>query len=438
LHIDDNLDLVVSGDSPRWGFAVASGILGWVLDAFDFFVVVFLLTELMSKFHVEKSAIAWSIALTLAMRPVGALIFGAIADRFGRKRPLVACVIYFSTITILSGLAPNYTVFLILRGLYGIGMGGYWGIGASYCMESAPRSRRGVFSGMMQAGYPFGQMCAAFSMQWVTPHFGWQAMFFVGSALAALVVVLTLCAPESDAWKLHKMPSVASMFRKLLGHAPIALYLVLLMTFMSCLSHGTQDLYPDFLKTLPFMRGAHILGFQATLGTVVLYSVGAITGALIVGHLSEKLGRRYAIIAALLLSLCSIPAWAFAHSLGVVMLGAFVMQFGVQGAYGVVPAHLNELSPDAIRGLFPGFVYQLGVLVSSPILPAQNKLRERLGYPWALTVFETSVIVALLFIYFFGPEQRGRDFKKARSADAESGSADDCIGDECEMTLSID
>ena len=418
MHIEEpNLSATHDQTTPGWQFAVASGILGWVLDAFDFFVVVFLITELMAKFHVDKGAIAWSITLTLAMRPLGALVFGSIADKYGRKKPLMACVIYFSTITILSGLAPNYTTFLILRGLYGIGMGGYWGIGASYSMESAPRSRRGFFSGLMQAGYPFGQACAALTMNFVAPRFGWQSMFYVGSIITVVIVVMTIFAPESDAWKLNKMPALGSMFKTLYAHRNVFLYLLLLMTMMSCLSHGTQDLYPDFLKTLSFMKGVKILGFQATLGTVILYSIGAITGALIIGHLSERIGRRYAIISALILCLLAMPAWAFGHSLQAIMLGAFAMQFGVQGAFGVIPAHLNELSPAAIRGLFPGFVYQLGVLLGSPILPAQNKLRQIFGYPWALTSFETTVIIVLLFIYFFGPEKRGRDFRMKDTQD---------------------
>ncbi len=418
MHIDEpNSSAVREQNTPGWQFAVASGILGWILDAFDFFVVVFLITELMGKFHVTRAAIAWSITLTLFMRPVGALIFGSLADKFGRKRPLMACVIYFSTITILSGLAPNYIVFLVLRGLYGIGMGGYWGIGASYAMESAPRHRRGFFSGLMQAGYPFGQACAALAMNFIAPIWGWPSMFYIGAIITVVIVVTTLFAPESEAWKLNKMPALGSMLRTLLHHLRVFMYLLLLMTMMSCLSHGTQDLYPDFLKTLSFMKGVKILGFQATLGTVILYSIGAITGALVIGHLSERLGRRYAIICALFICLLAMPAWAFGHSLQAIMLGAFAMQFGVQGAFGVIPAHLNELSPAAIRGLFPGFVYQLGVLVASPIVPAQNKLREHLGYPWALTIFEASVIVILLFIYFFGPENRGRDFKKKDTQD---------------------
>jgi SHS family lactate transporter-like MFS transporter len=285
-------------------------------------------------------------------------------------------------------------------------------------MESAPRRLRGFLSGVMQGGYPFGYLCAAVAMQFIpSSRLGWQGMFLVGSVVAVLIVIVTTFAPESYAWKLNKMPSLAIMFRVLWQHIGVFAYLLLLMTMMSCLSHGTQDLYPDFLRTLPFMNGAKVIAMKASLGIPVLYNVGAIVGALIVGQMSEKLGRRYAIILALFVSLLSIPAWAFGHSVLTIAIGAWLMQFGVQGAFGVIPAHLNELSPAAIRGLFPGFVYQLGVLVASPILPAQNLLRQRVGYPWALTIFETSVIVILLFIYFFGPENRGRDFRHKDTQD---------------------
>ncbi len=408
-HAEDSrpLDATTKG----WQYAVTAGILGWVLDAFDFFVVVFLLNELMARFHVGKAAIVWSLTLTLAMRPVGALIFGSLADRFGRRRPLIACVLYFSAITVMSGFAPSYPLFLLLRGLYGIGMGGYWGIGASYAMESAPRRRRGFLSGMMQGGYPFGYLLASVGMATIAPRFGWQAMFIVGSLVALSIVLVTLKAPESDAWRSHRTPSLRSMYATLLDHLPSFGYLLLLMTVMSCLSHGTQDLYPDFLKTLPWTAKATILGMKALFAIPILYNVGAILGAISFGHLSERMGRRYAIMAALGLSLLSIPAWAFGSTLVVLTLGSFFMQTGVQGAFGVVPAHLNELSPDAIRGLFPGFVYQLGVLLASPVLPIEGVLQRHLGYSWALTSFETGVILFLLLIFAFGPEKRGKDFQ---------------------------
>ena len=412
MHIADEPDLDRNApDTPGWQYAVAAGIFGWVLDAFDFFVVVFLLTELMGRFQVGKGAMVWSLTITLAMRPVGAIIFGALSDRFGRKKPLIACVVYFSIITMLSGFAPNYWFFLAMRALYGIGMGGYWGIGASYAMESAPPRKRGFLSGMMQGGYPFGYLLAAIGMQTVAPRFGWQAMFIVGSVVALAIVLITLKAPESDAWKLHRMPSVRSMFTTLLQHGKAFAYILLLMTMMTCLSHGTGDLYPDFLKTIPGVANGFVLGMKASYGIPVLYNIGAILGAISFGALSEKIGRRYAIIAALLMCILSIPAWAFGQTLIVLVLGSYFMQTGVQGAFGVIPAHLNELSPDAIRGLFPGFVYQLGVLVASPVLPVQNLLRFHFGYPWALASFEFAVILSLIVIFGFGPEQRGRNFR---------------------------
>ncbi len=395
---------------PGWRFAVASGILGWVLDAFDFFVVVFLFDVLAARLHVPKHAIVWTISITLAMRPVGALLFGILADRYGRRRPLMVCVAYFSTITVLSCFAPNYFFFALMRALYGIGMGGYWGIGASFAMENAPRNRRGFFSGLMQGGYPFGYLMAAVCMQFVAPHLGWRSMFFVGAPIAVVIIILTALSPESDAWRLHRMGSVVSIFKTLWQHAGSFAYLLLVMVVMSCLSHGTQDLYPDFLKSLNFVRNAHVFGMEPLFGIPILYNIGAIGGALLFGGFSERFGRRYAMIGALILSMLSIPAWAFGSSILTLILGSFFMQTGVQGAFGVIPAHLNELSPDAVRSLFPGFVYQLGVLVASPAVSFEFALRDHLGYPWALTLFEFAVIASLILIFAFGPEKRGRSF----------------------------
>jgi SHS family lactate transporter-like MFS transporter len=411
MQIEEELLVVKNEPNTKgWQFAVASSILGWVLDAFDFFVVVFLFDALAANFHVEKKAIVWTISITLAMRPVGALLFGALADRYGRKKPLMACVIYFSTITVLSGFAPNYLFFVVMRALYGIGMGGYWGIGASFAMENAPRKQRGVLSGMMQGGYPFGYLLAAVGMLTIMPHLGWRAMFVVGSLLAVVIVILTYLSPESEAWKQHRMGSIANIFKTLFQHMGSFSYLLLVMVVMSCLSHGTQDLYPDFLKSLPNIKDALVLGMKPLYGIPIIYNIGAITGAIFFGYISERIGRRYAIMVALLLSLLAIPAWAFGGSVLMLVVGSYVMQTGVQGAFGVIPAHLNELSPDAVRSLFPGFVYQLGVLVASPAVSFEFFLRDHFGYPWALTLFEVIVIVLLLIIFALGPEQHGRHF----------------------------
>jgi SHS family lactate transporter-like MFS transporter len=377
------------------------------LDAFDFFVVIFLVDTLAANFHVEKKAIVWTISIALAMRPVGALIFGALADRFGRRRPLIACVLYFSTVTLLSAFAPNYAAFVVLRALYGIGMGGYWGVGASIAVESAPRRRRGLVSGLMQSGYPLGYLLAAVAMETVLPHLGWRAMFCIGFAVAILISILAAHAPESSAWQLHHQSSVGSMFRVLWQNRGGFAYLLLVMTVMSCLSHGTQDLYPDFL------RSAHGFARSTVSRIAILYNICAIAASLFFGNLSESLGRRRAIMLALCVAFAALYPWAFGVAPATLLVGACVMQAGVQGTFGIIPAHLNELAPNAIRSLFPGFVYQLGVLIASPAVSFQYALQKRMGYPWALTLFEGAVISLLIVIFALGPERKGRDFYAA-------------------------
>jgi len=386
-----------------WQFAVASGILGWILDAYYFFILIFLVDVLAAGFHVSKGAIVWSITITLATRPLGALVLGSLADRYGRRRPLIACVLFFSIVSALTPFAPNYTVFLILRALYGVGMGGYWGIGASLVMESSPARWRGLFSGILQSGYSLGYLLAAAAIPLVVPRFGWQWVFLGGLFIAALVAVLTWLSPESQAWKKTQAAGLGEIGRVVLHHKKDFAYLVLLMSVVTCLSHGTQDLYPDFLKT--------VHGFSTAMvsNLAILYNVGAILGALVIGHLSEKLGRRRSILIALGLAAASIPAWAFGGSLGMLAAGSFAMQFGVQGVFGVIPAHLNELAPASVRSLFPGVVYQLGVLLGAPSVSVEFALRRSLGYAWALTAFELCVIAALFVICGLGPERRGLD-----------------------------
>jgi SHS family lactate transporter-like MFS transporter len=403
-------DTAVERVTKGWKFAVAAGILGWVLDAFDFFIMVFLFDTLAGHFQVSKASVVYTLTLTLAMRPLGALFFGSLADRFGRKGPLIVCVLYFSSLTVLSGLAPNYIFFVVCRALYGVGMGGYWGIGASYAMESSPRRFRGVLSGMMQAGYPMGYLLAAVAMQTLAPSFGWRTVFFAGAPVALSIVALTLMAPESEAWRRHRPASIGNVFASLAEHKGMFLYLLLMMSVLLCLSHGTQDLYPDFLKSIPGIPAMTVFGMKTLYGIPILYNIGAIVGALIFGHLSQTIGRRNSIMLALVVALLSIPAWAFGASLGVLVAGSYLMQTGVQGAFGVIPAHLNELSPDAVRSLFPGVVYQLGVLLASPATMVEYTLRDHFGYPWALTIFEVGVILLMIAIFWFGPEARDRSF----------------------------
>ncbi|HUA93550.1 MAG TPA: MFS transporter [Terracidiphilus sp.] len=386
-----------------WQFAVSSGILGWVLDAYYFFILIFLVDALARNFHVTKAAVVWSITVTLATRPLGALLLGYLADRYGRRRPLMACVLFFSLVSALTPFAPNYAVFLLLRALYGVGMGGYWGIGASLVMESSPARWRGLFSGIMQSGYSVGYLLAALAVPLVAPRWGWPCVFLAGLAIAAVVAWLTLLAPESQAWQRTQLGRAGDLGRVVMRHKWEFVYLVLLMTVITCLSHGTQDLYPDFLTTLHGFSSAMVSRLA------IFYNVGAILGALVVGHLSEKLGRRRSILLALAITLAAMPAWAFGASVFALAGGSFVMQFGVQGVFGVIPAHLNELSPASVRSLFPGVVYQLGMLLGAPSVGIEYALRRELGYAWALSAFELCTIAVLFLLCTFGPERRGRD-----------------------------
>jgi SHS family lactate transporter-like MFS transporter len=389
--------------ADQW-HAVSASFLGWTMDAFDFFVLVFLVDTLAVQFHVTKAAIVWTLTATLAMRPVGAVVFGLLADRYGRRKPLMANVVFFSIVELLCGFAPNYTVFLILRTIYGIGMGGEWGVGASLAMESAPAKWRGILSGIVQAGYSVGYLLAAVAARFIQPAWGWRAMFWAGGAPALLAFYIRFRVRESEAWKQHRAPTVGAIVRTAGGHWRIFSYLVLLMTLMMFLAHGTQDLYPDFLKTV------HGFGQAVVSYIAILYNVGAILGGILFGYLSEGMGRRRAMIAALALSLVVIPGWAFGGSLVTLSLGAFLMQVGVQGAWGIIPAHLNELSPDAVRGLMPGFAYQLGILFAAPTNTIEYALRDKFGYAWALAAFEIATIALLITVVALGSEKKGKSF----------------------------
>jgi MFS transporter, SHS family, lactate transporter len=389
--------------SDQW-HAVSASFLGWTLDAFDFFVLVFLVDTLASQFRVPPSKIIFTITATLAFRPMGALVFGLLADRYGRRRPLMANVVFFSLFELACGFAPNYSVFLILRAIYGIGMGGEWGVGASLAMESAPKRWRGVLSGIVQSGYSIGYLLAAVATRFVLPMWGWRAMFWVGGIPALLAFYIRYQVKESEAWQQHRAPTVGAILRTASGHWKIFSYLVLLMSLMMFLSHGTQDLYPHFLKEI------HHFSVATISYIAILYNIGAVIGSFSFGYLSESFGRRRSILLALSLTLVVIPLWVFGGSLTTLATGAFLMQMGVQGAWGIIPAHLNELSPDAVRGLMPGFAYQLGILFAAPTNNIEYALRDRLGYAWALAVFEIVNILLLAAVVALGSEQKGKSF----------------------------
>jgi SHS family lactate transporter-like MFS transporter len=387
-------------------YAVLAGFLGWTLDAFDFFVIIFLYDTLAKQFGVSKQAIILTTAATLAFRPVGAFVFGLLSDRFGRRIPLVATIVYFSVIEVGCGFAPNYTVFLVLRALFGIGMGGEWGVGASLVMEAAPPRWRGILSGMLQSGYPIGNLLAALAARFVLPGWGWRPMFWIGALPALLALYITLKVPESEAWKQHRAGSMVEVLRTVAGQWKRFAYLVVLMTFMMFLSHGTQDLYPDFLKEVHRLRPALVANIA------MIYTAGAVVGAIIFGHLSQVLGRRKGMMCALGLSLAIIPFWAFGANVPMLIAAAVLMQMGVQGAWGVIPVHLNELAADSARGLIPGFAYQLGILFAAPTNIAEFALRGKFGYQWALSSFEVVTIVALAVLLWRGSEAHGKSFVK--------------------------
>lgn len=386
--------------------SVTASFLGWMLDALDFFIVTFMLDTLADAFHVSKGKIVATLMITLIFRPVGAVIFGLLADRYGRRIPLMANVIFFSVVELLCGFAPNYAVFYVLRILYGIGMGGEWGVGASLAMEAVPPRWRGIFSGLLQSGYVMGYLLAAVMARFVLPAWGWRPMFWLGGLPALLAFYISSSVPESEAWRQHRAPSMTAVLRAVGAQWSSFLYLILFTTFMIFLSHGTQDLYPDFLGS------AHHFSKALVSEIAVIYNVGAILGSISLGMFSEKLGRRFAMILAMILSLLVIPLWAFGGSVMALIVGAFLMQFGVQGAWGIVPVHLTEMVPDETRGLVSGLAYQLGTLIGARAPVAEFALSARYGYRWALAGFEIFTIAALILILALGKERKGRSFHR--------------------------
>jgi SHS family lactate transporter-like MFS transporter len=384
--------------------AVLAGFLGWTLDAFDFFILTFALATVAKDFNRTIPEIALTLTASLAMRPVGAFVFGLMADRFGRKGPLMINIIFYSIIEIFSGLAPNYTVFLILRLLYGIGMGGEWGVGASLVMESVPAKRRGFLSGLLQEGYAFGFLLAAAVYYLVFPHFGWRAMFFIGGLPALLTLFIRSKVKETAAWKATRTRDWKEYGKAVKKNWKLFLYLVLLMSAMNLISHGTQDLYPTFLQ-----QQRHFDPHKTAVITMISM-VGAILGGLLFGHLSDLHGRKKMMALAVILAVVLIPLWLLANGSFLIALGAFGMQFMVQGAWGIIPAHINELSPGSLRGFFPGFAYQIGVLIASAIVYVEALLAQYVSYSTSMEILAGSVLVLAAIVILAGPEARGIHF----------------------------
>jgi SHS family lactate transporter-like MFS transporter len=384
-------------------YAVAAGFLGWTFDAFDFFVLVLVLPAVAKDFGRLDRAIALTLTATLATRPIGAFLFGLLADRFGRRPVLMANIAFYSLMEVLSGLAPGYASFLALRLLYGVGMGGNWGVGASLVLESVPPRRRGMASGFLQQGYAVGYLLAAAALYTVFPRWGWRAMFFIGVIPALITLLICSKVQESEAWR-QARTDWSTYRNAIFGNARLFLYLVLLMSMMNFMSHGTQDMYPTYLQ-----RQRHYSADSTAIVTAISM-VGAILGGLIVGHFSDRFGRRRSATLAALLAVCVIPLWVFAPNMALVMLGAFLMQFMVQGAWGVIPAHINELSPAPVRGFFPGFAYQTGVLIASSITYIEARLGEHFTYATAMGGLAAAVFLIGAVVIWTGPEAKGVSF----------------------------
>ena len=385
--------------------AVAAGFLGWTFDAFDFFVLVFVLSAVAKEFGRSVPDVALTTTATLAMRPVGAFVFGLLADRYGRRPVLMANIAFYSLMEVLSGLAPSYASFMALRLLYGIGMGGNWGVGASLVLESVPPKWRGVASGFLQQGYAVGYLLAAGALYTVFPRWGWRSMFFIGVIPALITLFICSKVQESEAW--HQARTNWSTYRAaIFGNIKLFLYLVVLMAMMNFISHGTQDMYPTYLQ-----RQLHY-NTSSTAGVTAISMCGAILGGLIIGNFSDRFGRRRSMVVAALLAVCVIPLWVFAPSKPLVMVGAFFMQFMVQGAWGVIPAHINELSPSQVRGFFPGFAYQLGVLIASSVAYIEALLGEHFTYAAAMGGLAATVFIVGAIVIGLGPEAKGVSFVK--------------------------
>ncbi|MEX3812164.1 MFS transporter [Paraburkholderia sp. BR13439] len=398
--------------------------LGWTLDAFDFFLMVFVLKDIAQEFNTDIPSVAVAIMLTLMMRPLGALIFGWLADKYGRRPTLMINIGCFSLLELLSGLSPNLMTLLVLRALFGIAMGGEWGVGGALTMETVPPKSRGIVSGLLQAGYPSGYLLASIVFGVFYQYIGWRGMFFVGVLPALLVLYIRAHVPESPAFQTLEKKVRPGLVATLKQNIGLSIYAIILMTAFNFFSHGSQDLYPTFLR-VQLKFNPHTVSWI----TIVL-NIGAICGGLFFGWASEKIGRKRAIFIAALIALPVLPVWAFSTTPFLLALGAFLMQISVQGAWGVIPVHLNEISPDEIRATFPGLVYQLGNLIASVNGPMQSKIAEMHDNNYALVMAVVIGIVAIVICALipFSRERRGIDMTQSAREIVGAGSTGGAVG----------
>jgi MFS transporter, SHS family, lactate transporter len=395
---------------------ILASYLGWTLDAFDFFLLVFVLKDIAHDFGTDIRSVSAAIVLTLAARPVGALLFGLAADRFGRRPTLMINIVCYSMLEFASGFAPSLMVLLVLRTLYGVAMGGEWGVGASLTLESVLPKTRGIVSGILQAGYPSGYLLASVVYGLLFTTIGWRGMFMLGALPALLVLYIRSQVDESPAFTARERDvTPRGLWNVIRGNLGLFIFSIVLMTAFNFFSHGTQDLYPTFLEVQRHLS-PHQVGAIA-----VVYNIGAMVGGLFFGSLSESIGRRRGIVIAALLALPVIPLWVYGSTPVMLAIGAFLMQLAVQGAWGIVPAHLNELSPEEVRGTFPGFTYQLGNLLASGNAALQAGIAHANGgnYAFALAGVAGVIAVVVAVLAGFGLEARGVKFAGAARKPAE-------------------
>ena len=392
----------LKGWSPVQKKVVLASFLGWMLDAFDFFLLVFVLTDVAKEFGVGRESVALAITLTLALRPLGAFVFGRLADRFGRRPILMFDVGLYSVLGFATAFAPNLAVFLVLRALFGVAMGGEWGIGASLTMETVKAESRGLVSGILQSGYPTGYLIASVVYRQLYDVIGWRGMFMLSLLPALLVLYIRRHVPESPGWTPERARS-STVFQTLREHWKLAVYAVVLMTAFNFFSHGTQDLYPTFLRV------QHGYDAQTAGSLAIIYNIGAILGGWTFGIWSQRLGRRRTIVIAALLAIPVTYLWAFSTTFTMLAIGAFLIQFFVQGAWGVIPVHLNELSPANVRATFPGTVYQLGNLIASSNALIQTSIASRHGDNYASALAGVAVVSAVVIARLTSIGREARD-----------------------------
>ncbi len=413
----------LAGLTPDQRRAFIAAFLGWCLDAFDFFLVTLVVSRIATDFSMTIPGVLGAVTVTLMCRPLGALIFGVLADRYGRRGPLMASILAYSLFELLTAFSPNFTIFIVLRALYGIAMGAEWGVGAALALETLPAKARGIASGILQQGYSFGYLIAALVFALFVERIGWRGMFVVGALPALVVLYIRTQVKESPVWeggKAQRVGERGNLWRSIVQQPVLYVYAILLMAAFNFMSHGSQDLYPTFLTKQ--------LGYAPSLtGSItIVMNVGALIGGTLLGAVSQSFGRRATILVCCAVGAIDIPLWSggLGSSVPILMTGAFIMQFFVQGAWGVIPAHLNELSPGTVRGTFPGFTYQLGNLISAysaqweaayatkhfPLAGAATA-----NYGHAMAIVMAGVFVAVFVLAAVGKERRGVSFSAVQA-----------------------